>query len=264
MARELRQVLHQRHVGAEGCEPHGGEPHRFERLVSAFLPRRRETRRIHADHAQQSVPILARYRPHPEVIVALVERLCHQVAQVVRVDCRRQQAAEHAAQEAAGESLVGQRARVRVQQPMQARREQRSDVRTESRGVIRLLLQRAHQQAEPFSRRLHALATARPQRVHQAPEPFPVVGDRAAPQFAEQRLEGLRCIRVHAVTHRAMVPSCPPLAGDQSRPPPPPRGTRSRRTRRRCGAPAQDRPCRRCRWQCGAGQSTALRRSQGP
>ncbi len=264
MAREFRQVLHQRHVGAECREPHGCQSHRLERLVPALLPRRREIRRIHADHAQQRVPILARHRPQPEVIVAPVERLRHQVAQIVRVDCRRQQAAEHATPEAAGESLVGQRARVRVQQPMQPRREQRSDVRAERRGVIRLLLQRAHEQAEPCSRRLHALATTRPQRVHQALEPFPVVGDRAAPQFAEQRLEGLRCIRVHAVTHRAMAPYCPPPAGDQNRPPPPPRGRRSLHTQPRYGAPAQDRPCRRCRWQCGAGRSSALRRSQGP
>ena len=223
MARELRQVLHQRHVGAECREPHGGEPHRLERLVPALLPRGREIRRIHADHAQQRVPILARHRPHPEVIVALVER----PRPPGRAGSPRRPPA------ATGGRARGARGRWRIPGADSApgsayssrcRRdgEQRSDVRAERRGVIRCCSSaRTSRRKRVRRRRLRALAAARPQRVHQAPEPFPVVGDRAAPQFVEQRLEAsaLRpCPRDRVIGLTA--PSCSSPAGDQSRPPP--------------------------------------------
>ena len=115
VARQRRQVLQQRGVGAERREPDGVEPHRLEGLVAALAPRRRKVVPVHADGVEQRGPVLARHGEHPAVILGVVEHLDDQVAQVLGVHRGRQQPPEQAPDQPAHEARVGQDAGLRIE-----------------------------------------------------------------------------------------------------------------------------------------------------
>jgi hypothetical protein len=149
--RQRRLVLQQRGVRAECGETHGRETQRLQQLVPALAPGRGERRVVDADCAKQIVPVLARDPLEPDMVGPYVKYFGNDVAQEVMVGRGWQQIAQQASQQAAHETLVGQRSWVRVQDAVHASAEQGAEVRVERSRELRSVHQQAREHTQTMA-----------------------------------------------------------------------------------------------------------------